>query len=173
MIISSPTETALRRFNALSDEQAHADLLACCASPTWAQRVAAGRPYATSEDLLAAVEAACHDLSDDDLRDALAAHPRIGDRAAGQSTEAEWSRQEQALVGGADADVREQLHAGNLAYEDRFGHVFLIRAAGRSAAEMLAELRRRLGNDPATEWREVAEQLCEITRMRVERMLSA
>ena len=54
-----------------------------------------------------------------------------------------------------------------------FGHVFLIRAAGRSAAEMLAELRRRLGNDPATERREVVDQLAQITRLRVERLLDS
>ena len=71
----------------------------------------------------------------------------------------------------ADDDVRTALLEGNRAYEQRFDHVFLIRAAGRSPAEMLAELRRRLGNDPETEQREVAEQLRQITRLRLERSL--
>jgi 2-oxo-4-hydroxy-4-carboxy-5-ureidoimidazoline decarboxylase len=71
----------------------------------------------------------------------------------------------------ADTEVRAALREGNLAYEERFEQVFLIRAAGRSPAEMLAELRRRLGNDPGTEQREVAEQLRQITRLRLERSL--
>ena len=65
------------------------------------------------------------------------------------------------------AAVRE----GNLAYERRFGHVFLIRAAGRSAEEMLAELRWRLANDEPSERAEVTEQLAQITRSRLERLL--
>ena len=36
--------------------------------------------------------------------------------------------------------VRAALVDGNRAYEERFGHVFLIRAAGRTPEEMLAEL---------------------------------
>ena len=74
-------------------------------------------------------------------------------------------------VGAADDQVQAALAEGNRAYEERFGHVFLIRADGRSAEEMLAALRERLGNDPDTEWREVAEELREITRLRLERLL--
>ncbi len=73
----------------------------------------------------------------------------------------------------ADAEVRVALQEGNVAYEERFDHVFLIRAAGRSPAEMLTELRRRLRNDPETEQREVAEQLRQITRLRLERSLQS
>ena len=121
---------------------------------------------------LDAADAACRHLTEADVAEALDAHPRIGDRAEGESTDAQFSRAEQASVADVDASTREQLRAGNLAYEERFGRVFLIRAAGRSPAEMLAELRRRLGNDPDTERREVADQLCQITRLRVERQLA-
>ena len=68
-------------------------------------------------------------------------------------------------------EVRAALGEGNRAYEERFGHVFLIRASGRSAEELLAALRERLGNDPDTEWGVVAEELREITRLRLERLL--
>lgn len=166
---SSP---ALAGFNALPGAEATAVLRTCCASSTWAERVAAGRPYATPGALLDAADAASRELSPADVAEALAAHPRIGDRAEGASEEARWSRREQASVADADAGIRDQLRAGNAAYEERFGQVFLIRAAGRGPAEMLAELRRRLGNDPDTERREVLEQLRQITRLRLEGLLS-
>ena len=73
----------------------------------------------------------------------------------------------------ADAGVRAALREGNVAYEERFDQVFLIRAAGRPPAGMLAELHRRLQNDPETEQREVAEQLRQITRLRLERLLQS
>ena len=75
-------------------------------------------------------------------------------------------------MGGADDDVRAALVDGNRAYEEQFGHVFLIRAAGRSPQEMLAELHRRLGNDEETERAEVTAQLAEITALRVRGLVS-
>jgi 2-oxo-4-hydroxy-4-carboxy-5-ureidoimidazoline decarboxylase len=171
-------DAALERFPALDgkpldDGAAREALHACCASPAWVERVWAGRPYRSRAELLDTAEAACRDLDDAELDRALAGHPRIGDRAPGSGTEARWSRQEQASVSDADPSTREQLVGANGAYEERFGHVYLIRAAGRSPAEMLAELRRRLGNNPASERREVVDQLAQITRLRVERLLDS
>ncbi|WP_448623749.1 2-oxo-4-hydroxy-4-carboxy-5-ureidoimidazoline decarboxylase [Geodermatophilus sp. URMC 64] len=166
-------DAALERLSALDDEAGRAALHACCASPVWGARIRAGRPYRSRAALLDAAETACRELDDVQLDLALAAHPRIGDRASGPGTEARWWRQEQASVTDADERTRDELVAANRAYEERFGHVFLIRAAGRSAAEMLSELRRRLGNDPATERREVVDQLARITRLRVERLLDS
>jgi 2-oxo-4-hydroxy-4-carboxy-5-ureidoimidazoline decarboxylase len=171
-------DTALERFpaadgRALDEEAGRAALHACCASPAWVDRVWAGRPYLSRAELLDTADAACRDLDDAELDRALAGHPRIGDRATGSGTDARWSRQEQASVSDADQGTRDELVAANRAYEERFGHVFLIRAAGRSAPHMLAELRRRLGNDPATERREVVDQLAQITRLRVERLLDS
>jgi 2-oxo-4-hydroxy-4-carboxy-5-ureidoimidazoline decarboxylase len=72
----------------------------------------------------------------------------------------------------ADAATREALVDSNRAYEERFDHVFLIRASGRSPEEMLAELRRRLDNDEETERAEVTEQLAQITALRVRGLVS-
>ncbi len=159
-------------FNGLPPDRAEQELLACCGAPAWAAAVAAGRPYRDTGELYAAADAAFDRLAPGDLDRALAAHPRIGERAAGDSREAAWSRQEQSGVAGADAAIRQELHEANVAYERKFGHVFLIRAAGRTAAEMLAECRRRLANDPETERGEVLEQLRAITRLRLERLLN-
>jgi allantoicase len=161
----------LRWLNSLPTAEAHQVLQTCCASRAWVERMAAGRPYADLDALLQAGDRAVGELGRDDLAEALAAHPRIGQRAEGSSTDAVWSRQEQASVGDTDAAVRAALQEGNRAYEERFGHVFLISASGRSAQEMLAALRDRLGNDPDTEWGVVAEELRQITRLRLERLL--
>jgi 2-oxo-4-hydroxy-4-carboxy--5-ureidoimidazoline (OHCU) decarboxylase len=68
--------------------------------------------------------------------------------------------------------VQSAIAAGNAEYEQRFGHVFLISAEGRSAEEILANLRARLGNDADTELRVAAEEHRRITRLRLQRLLS-
>jgi allantoicase len=164
-------ELGLRWLNSLPAAQAGQLLASCCASRAWVERMAAGRPYADVEALLGESDRAVEALGRDDLAEALAGHPRIGQRADGSSTEAVWSRQEQSGVGDADAEVRAALREGNRAYEERFGHVFLVSASGRSAEELLAALRQRLGNDPDTEWGAVAGELRQITRRRLEGLL--
>ena len=166
------TSTSLDAVNRTSDEQAAERLRACNASPRWIAQVLAHRPYADVESLLDTAEQEARTLPWGEVRRALDAHPRIGDRAAGGSTEAQWSRREQSAVGTSDDRTQEALRAGNAAYERRFGHVFLIRAAGRGAEEMVAELDRRLRNDEARERAEVTEQLAQITRLRLERLLT-
>jgi 2-oxo-4-hydroxy-4-carboxy-5-ureidoimidazoline decarboxylase len=162
----------LDALNRASDQHAAEQLEACNASPRWVGEVLARRPYPDTESLLRTAEGAARRLEWDEVRAALAAHPRIGDRPSGLSTEARWSRQEQSTVATSDGRTRDALRAGNEEYERRFGHVFLIRAAGRSPDDMLAELQRRLGNDEALERAEVTEQLAQITRLRVERLLA-
>jgi 2-oxo-4-hydroxy-4-carboxy-5-ureidoimidazoline decarboxylase len=164
-------ELGLRWLNKVPAAQAGLLLASCCASRAWIERMSAGRPYADLAGLFDASDRAIRELGRDDLAEALSAHPRIGQRAAGASTEADWSRQEQASVGEADTEVQAALEEGNRVYEQRFGHVFLIRASGRTAQELLAALRQRLANDPDNEWGVVAEELREITRLRLERLL--
>ena len=154
------------------EDRAAERLRAGNAAPRWIAQVLAARPYADVDAALDTAERAARTLSWDEVRSALDAHPRIGDRAAGEDTESRWSRREQSAVGTSGADTQEALRTGNAAYERRFGHVFLIRAADRSAEEMLAELHRRLGNDEAGERAEVTEQLAQITRLRLERLLT-
>ncbi|HLV05304.1 2-oxo-4-hydroxy-4-carboxy-5-ureidoimidazoline decarboxylase [uncultured Georgenia sp.] len=166
------TRMTLEQFNSAEEDAAERLLLACAAVPRWARAVAAGRPYASRDALLDAARTAASPWTEEEVDAALARHPRIGERAEGQDADAAHSRREQSGVDTSDADVAERLRAGNRAYEERFGHVFLIRAAGRSAAEILSALDERLGNDPATERRVVAEQLREIAVLRLEKELA-
>lgn len=150
-------------FNALPEDDARRALLACCAAPRWAEEVTAGRPYRSIEALHAAAEAA---LTDADVADGLAGHPRIGERTADRG-----SQREQRGVSGASTEVLAALAEGNREYERRFGHVYLVCATGRGAEELLGVLRERLGNDPDTERAVMRGELVAINRLRLDRML--
>lgn len=163
---------SLDDFNTEPPDQAVEALRACNAAPRFAAELVAGRPYPDPETLVARAETVARALPWEEVSVALAAHPRIGDRPEGSSAEAEASRREQSSMSDADEATRAALVDGNRAYEERFGHVFLIRASGRSPDQMLAELRRRLANDAATEQAEATEQLAQITAIRVRGLVS-
>lgn len=148
-----------------------ADLLACCASRRWAEQVAARRPFDDLDDLLAASADALAALDWADVLEALAAHPRIGDRAAGADREAGWSRQEQSAAATADERIKADLVEGNRVYEDRFDHVFLICATGLPAEAVLAALRHRLSNSDQEERKVVREELAKIVELRLGKLV--
>ena len=156
------------RFNALPEGAAREAVAGCLGVPRWVDEVVGGRPYADVPAALDRGRDAARTLSDDELASALTRHPRIGERREAQDEEARMSRSEQAGVDPADA---ERLRAANLAYEQRFGRVFLVRAAGRSSAEILSELDRRLGNDDTTEREETVTALRDIALLRLEGVL--
>src|SRR5512134_557657 len=167
------TRSLAETISALSETEARSALLRVCASSRWAAAMIAARPFASDAALFDAAERSWWALDRADWLEALAAHPRIGDGVAagpGHSATREWSRQEQARAATASPEVRTALAAGNAEYERRFGHVFLICATGRPADEILAELRRRLENDPAAEIREAAGEQAKITRLRLARL---
>lgn len=147
------------------------ELLALCGSRRWASIVAECAPFADRDELHAAADEAFDQLDSDDWLEAFAHHPRIGDVEALRerfAASGALSEAEQAGMHAAGEDVVAELAAGNAAYEERFGFVFLIRAAGRSAAEMLEHQRRRLGNDRDTELGIAASQQREITHLRID-----
>ena len=152
-------------FNALPEDEAVSLVSGCLGVPRWVSEVIAGRPYDDRAALLGRAHDAALRLSADELDAALARHPRIGERPAGDDDESQHSRDEQSGVRASDTD---RLRAGNAAYEDRFARVFLVRAAGRSSSEILAELERRLGNDDATERAETVTALRDIALLRLE-----
>jgi OHCU decarboxylase len=161
---------SIGQFNRLSSAEATSLLETCLAVPRWVDEVASGRPYADTKAVVAAARKSAAVLGAAEVDAALARHPRIGERA-GAGQDAELSRVEQSRVDPTDVATGQALAAGNREYEARFGRVFLIRAAGRSSADMLAELRRRMHNDPEQETAEVAAQLAEIALLRLELLL--
>jgi 2-oxo-4-hydroxy-4-carboxy-5-ureidoimidazoline decarboxylase len=161
------------RFNGLPAGAARERLLGCCSSGRWAGEVAGGRPYTSVGEILARSDQAVAGLTQADLDQALAGHPRIGQRAkpAAGPGAADWSRQEQAGIQRADRATVDALAAGNQAYERRFGHIYLVCATGRSGAELLALLRERLGHAPGTEREVVRRELAKINQIRLRKLL--
>ncbi|GAA0931574.1 2-oxo-4-hydroxy-4-carboxy-5-ureidoimidazoline decarboxylase [Nonomuraea longicatena] len=154
----------LSEFNALSEKDAESALLACCGSRAFARAVARLRPYRDLDSLTACAEAAVRALRWPDVLEALGAHPRIGERPTQR-----WSRQEQAGVETAD---RAALADGNRAYEERFGHVYLVCATGLTGRELLERLTGRLGNDADGERHVVRDELAKITRLRMAKLVA-
>lgn len=155
-----------RWLSALPSDQLADDFRACCASQRWVQAMMARRPFATFDALLEAADAVWRGLEPADWREAFVAHPRIGERGAGG-----WAEQEQAGTAAAASETLTALEEGNRVYEERFGHVFLICASGLSAEQMLAALRERLPNEPATEEGVAAEEQRKITRLRLQKLV--
>jgi 2-oxo-4-hydroxy-4-carboxy-5-ureidoimidazoline decarboxylase len=154
----------LASFNAAPEQEAQAEMLACCASRRFAAAMAAGRPYPSAAAAEAAVGTVFESLTWPDVLEAMDAHPRIGARVSGQSA---------AEQSGVADDSRAALQAGNAAYEERFGHVFLVCATGLSGEQMLAALRQRLANDETSERLAATAELRKITVLRVRKALAA
>jgi 2-oxo-4-hydroxy-4-carboxy-5-ureidoimidazoline decarboxylase len=150
-------------FNAAPADEARADMLDCCASRRFAAAMTDGRPYASAAAAEQAVEAVFAAMTWSDVLEAMDGHPRIGARVSGQSA---------AEQSGVADDSRAALRAGNAEYEERFGHVFLICAAGLSGEQMLAALRQRLGNDEESERVVASAELRKITVLRVRKALA-
>jgi 2-oxo-4-hydroxy-4-carboxy-5-ureidoimidazoline decarboxylase len=153
----------LASFNTAPEQEAVTTMLSCCASRRFATAVAGGRPYASQAAAVAAVEVVFESLTWVDVLEAMDAHQRIGARVSGQSA---------AEQSGVADDSRAALAAGNAAYEERFGHVFLICATGLSGAQMLAALEQRLKNSEISEQGVVATELRKITVLRVRKALA-
>ena len=155
-------------LDGLSEDEARGLFAECgCASRHWAQQMTTGRPYATVAQLLAAAEHAFDALTEADWHEAFAAHAEIGTPRSGDAQGAA----EQAGAARADDTVRSALREANARYRARFGHVFLIRARGRSATEMLTALTERLENSPAEELAHAAAAQREITELRLQRLV--
>lgn len=156
----------------ISERELREGLPACLNVPRWVDEVAGGGPYASLDDLLDAAGLAATPLTADEVDQALADHPRIGGRHASSGASSSFSAGEQAASASDDPELATRLAEGNRAYEERFGRIFLVRAAGRSRPEILAELERRLLLPPEDEVKVVASELRDIALRRVRQMFS-
>ena len=163
----------------LTEPQLRQALTASLAVDRWVDDVAARAPFPSLAALLDVARHAATPLTELEIDLALAHHPRIGERAAVQGLTAALSRSEQAGMRGPgpdgaaadEAGLDRAIAAGNAAYEARFGRVFLIRAAGRSRADVLAELHRRVELPDEVELAVVEDQLREIAAGRLAALL--
>ena len=153
-------------LNALDHASATRELLRCCGSRRWADAMADARPFAGLDAMTQKADELWTSLAPADWREAFEAHPQIG--ASGADLPA-WSRDEQS---GVTDGARARLSALNREYEERFGHIFIVCAAGRSGTGILHDLERRLGNDFEKELREAAEEQRKITRLRLGKLMT-
>lgn len=170
----NPPAPGIQRLNALPTPEAIAMLHPCCGSREWATRVAAARPFADEAALFAAAEQQWLSLGRDDWLEAFSHPPRIGERQLAKpafaATAAQSTREQSGMAAATEAQRREFAEK-NAEYEQKFGHIFLIFASGKSAAEMLDQLRHRISRDPQTELLAAVREQAHITRLRLERWL--
>jgi 2-oxo-4-hydroxy-4-carboxy-5-ureidoimidazoline decarboxylase len=163
-------------LDTLPEDQARAELARCCGSARWVEGMLKARPFRDADTLFEQAERVWASLARQDWLEAFACHPRIGDKEALRrrfAATAGWAAGEQAGALAASDGVLEALAQGNRDYEKRFGWIFIVCAAGRSAEEMLAILRSRLGNPPDLELKVAAAEQAKITRLRLEKLLTA
>ncbi len=161
----------LDRLNALSATEQTTGFGRCCGARRWVENMVAHGHYASSTQIFGHADAVWWSLGDADWREAFTHHPRIGSdisalRAKFAATAA-WSEGEQSGVSGAEEATLAALAAGNQAYEQKFGHIFIVCATGLSAADMLARLQERMDNSPANELRIAAGEQAKITKLRL------
>jgi len=164
----------LTRWNNQPPDEAAQEILPCCGSTTWAQRMAARRPLVDEASVLAASDETWRSLDESAWTEAFRSHPRIGETRAKQPADARsaaWSALEQQKAAQTGEDVKIALAEGNREYERRFNRIFIVCASGKTAPEILEILRRRLQNDPEVELREAVEQQRQIMHLRMKRWL--
>jgi 2-oxo-4-hydroxy-4-carboxy-5-ureidoimidazoline decarboxylase len=165
----------LARWNGLSLEEAAREILPCCGSENWAAGVASKRPIQDELSLMETSDAIWRGLRESDWLEAFRSHPRIGESRAevdSVTQSSAWSEQEQQKAASADEAMKLALKWGNREYEQKFGRTFIVCATGKSAAEILEILRRRLHNDEATELQQAAEEQRQIMSIRLKKWIA-
>lgn len=168
------SNATLARWNTLAAEYAAREILPCCGSQTWAEKLAVQRPFTSPESLFAASDATWLTLPEADWQQSFDSHPRIGERHAQSATaqSLSWSSAEQsAALVSQDEVAKRALIDGNREYEAKFGRIFLVCASGKSTKEILSVLRARMNHSPEQELREAIEQQRQITQLRLRRWL--
>ncbi len=164
----------LIKLNSLVGPEAEKEFLKCCGSAEWAQRMSSARPFTSVEQLLETADRIWWSLDSQDWLEAFHSHPKIGERKAAAATSAEaqkWSESEQAGTRGAAKQTIDALAELNREYEEKFGHIFIVCAAGKTSEEMLVNLRDRFKNDPSQELRIAAGEQAKITRLRLNKLI--
>ena len=164
----------LGEINALTPADAEAVFLDCCGSREWARSMTKARPFRMVEDLFQCAAKKWFALPPADWLEAFAAHPKIGSSkpAASQKKQAaKWSKGEQAGASTTDAKTKTALAELNRLYEEKFGFIFIVCATGKTAKEMLAICKARLGNSVETELRLAASEQQKITEIRLAKLL--
>ncbi|MES2836649.1 MAG: 2-oxo-4-hydroxy-4-carboxy-5-ureidoimidazoline decarboxylase [Bacteroidota bacterium] len=165
----------INELNNLSTEKLFDELFKCCGSTTWANLLAAKKPFKNKEELLLASDKIWENCTTQDGLEAFTHHPKIGDLKNLEKKFAstkEWAGGEQAGVNSATQNTLIALAEGNETYEKKFGYIFIVCATGKSAEEMLALLNARISNDADKELKIAMNEQNKITHIRLEKLLA-
>jgi OHCU decarboxylase len=174
--VTTNLQTNLERFNSLHSGEAERELLKCCGSKRWAQRMVQARPFTGWDELTTKAEETWWALEPADWLEAFHSHPKIGEKKAvaptsDQSTQ--WSEAEQAGVDNAATQTLQVLAVLNREYEEKFGYIFIVCATGKSSEEMLGILRARLENHADEELHNAAAEQGLITLLRLKKLIDS
>ena len=163
----------LEDLNHCDIKQVHIELLKCCGSSQWTEKMLAARPYKSESHLLELAGQIWSDLGEVDYLEAFAAHPKIGESKISEKAKntENWTQKEQAGMMSADVQTKLELVKQNRKYEEKFGYIFIVCATGKSASGMLELLRIRLENSSETELKIAAGEQMKITNLRLNKML--
>jgi 2-oxo-4-hydroxy-4-carboxy-5-ureidoimidazoline decarboxylase len=166
--------SAAARLDGAEMHEARAMLERCCGASRWVDAMLARRPFGSDAALFAIADEAWSQMGRGDVLEALEHHPRIGadmdELRKRYGSTASWAAAEQAGAGAANEATLLALRDGNLRYEARFGHIFVVCATGKTAAEMLALLEARMSNEADAELAVAAGEQAKITRIRLEKL---
>lgn len=160
-------------FNQASSEDLINFLKHCVQIPSWSNEITAKRPYASIEAVMQTAKQQTSTWTWDEIKAAMDNHPRIGEKKAHAElsvVEKNFSDREQSSIT-VDEETQLSLLKGNIAYENKYGHIFLIKAFGLTTEDVLQALQYRLINDPEIEKRIVHNQLAEIALLRLSQEL--
>jgi len=143
-------------------------------SPWVAERSWHARPFATLDDLHAAMVAAMHGASAAEQLALIRAHPELAGKeaAAGTLTEASTDEQRGAGLDQCSADELLRLRTLNAAYRERFGFPFVIAVKGRSRYQIMDAIEARLQNDAQTEFTTCVGEIGKIARFRLDALFA-
>jgi len=168
--------TNLDRLNSLPSAEAERELLKCCGSKRWAQRMVQARPFTGWDELTTKAEQIWWALEPADWLEAFHSHPKIGEKRAAAPTSDQskrWSEAEQAGVSSAANQTSEALAVLNREYEKKFGYIFIVCATGKSSEEMLGILRARLESPADEELHNAAAEQALITQLRLKKLIDS
>ena len=163
-------------LNELAPEEAREELLKCCGARRWAESVERERPYTSLEQLIEHANDVWWSLDETDWLEAFRSHPRIGEQKAANAVSAQsqqWSAHEQQGVQNAPQGAIEKLAQLNVAYEKKFGFIFIVCATGKSTDEILALLEQRLPNDVSVELPIAAAEQAKIAELRLRKLFES
>ena len=176
----------LSEFNELSKDNIKAALIKCCGSTAWVKRMTEKQPFKSENELFNIAERNWYECSEEDWLEAFSHHPKLGDlgsiekprQESGSASggkfanTSEWAGEEQAGAKSATPEIIEELTMANIAYEKKFGFIYILCATGKTAKVMLSIMRIRLNNDRETELKMAMVEQNKITKLRLEKLLS-